>query len=134
MTATPSQFTYTIHPPDSAAATVSPTATATGTGDTAYIGTCELQILDDPAPQYAKLDPRQYCCSIYGVVPAKTGYLRPVGEWNSEHVIVKGHTIQVELNGYVVVDADVTTVKEYMHGSKHPGLDANLRFVWICRT
>jgi Domain of Unknown Function (DUF1080) len=31
-----------------------------GTGDTAYVGMCEIQVLDDTAPQYAKLDKRQY--------------------------------------------------------------------------
>ncbi len=93
-----------------------------GQGDTAYVGMCELQILDDTSPSYAKLDPRQYCCSIYGVVPAHTGYLRPLGEWNFEHAIIKGHRITVELNGTIVVDADVSTVHEFMHGSAHPGL------------
>jgi hypothetical protein len=94
-----------------------------GTGDTAYVGECELQILDDTAPVYKTLDPRQYCCSVYGVVPARTGYLRPVGEWNFEHVIIKGHTIKVELNGNVVIDSDVSTIKPpYMHNSAHPGL------------
>ena len=93
-----------------------------GHGDTAYVGMCELQILDDTDKSYAHLDPRQYCCSIYGVVPAHTGYLRPLGEWNFEHATIKGHTIRVELNGYVVVDADVSTVKEFMHKSAHPGL------------
>src|SRR6185503_4594969 len=34
-----------------------------GTGDPAYVGMCELQVLDDNAAQYAKLDARQYCCS-----------------------------------------------------------------------
>ena len=93
-----------------------------GKGDTAYVGMCELQILDDTDPQYKTLDPRQYCCSIYGVVPAHTGYLRPLGEWNFEHAIIKGHTIKVELNGTVVVDADVSLVHEFMHNSAHPGL------------
>jgi hypothetical protein len=94
-----------------------------GAGDTAYVGMCELQILDDTDPMYKTLDPRQYCCSIYGVVPAHTGYLRPLGEWNYEHAIIKGHTIRVELNGTVVVDADVSKVKPpYMHDSAHPGL------------
>lgn len=64
---------------------------------------CELRILDDDAPKYRTLDPCQYCCSIYSVVPAHGGYLRPVGEWNFEHVIVKGATIKVEPNGSVVV-------------------------------
>jgi hypothetical protein len=93
-----------------------------GTGDTAYVGMCELQILDDTDPQYKNLDPRQYCCSIYGVVPAHRGYLRPLGEWNFEHAIIKGHTIKVELNGTVVIDADVSEVHEFMANHAHPGL------------
>ncbi|MDB5330787.1 MAG: hypothetical protein JWP03_1938 [Phycisphaerales bacterium] len=93
-----------------------------GHGDTAYEGMCELQILDDTASQYKTLDPRQYCCSVYGVVPAKIGYLRPLGEWNYEHVTIKGHTIKVELNGNVVTDTDVSTAHDFMANSKHPGL------------
>jgi hypothetical protein len=94
-----------------------------GSGDTAYVGMCELQILDDTAPVYKTLDPRQYCGSIYGVVAAHTGYLHPVGDWNFEHVTVKGHHITVELNGTIITDADVTAVKPpYMHNSPHPGL------------
>lgn len=93
-----------------------------GEGDTAYVGMCELQILDDTADMYKKLDPRQYCCSVYGVVPAQRGHLRPVGEWNFEHVTVNGSTIRVELNGAVVIDADVSKVHEFMANSKHPGL------------
>ncbi len=93
-----------------------------GSGDTAYVGMCELQILDDTAKQYEKLDPRQYCCSIYGVVPVVRGHLRPVGEWNYEHVTIKGSTIKVELNGFVVINADVSKVQQYMANSKHPGI------------
>ena len=95
-----------------------------GEGDTAYAGMCELQILDDEAAQYAgKLDPRQYCGSIYGVVAAHRGYLRPVGEWNFEEVTVKGSRIKVELNGTVIIDADVAGVTEFMASHPHPGKD-----------
>lgn len=94
-----------------------------GSGDTAYVGMCELQILDDTAKQYAKLDPRQYNGSVYGVVASHRGYLRPVGEWNFEQVTVKGSTIKVELNGFVIVDADVSKITEYMGKSPHPGKD-----------
>ncbi|MCY2953322.1 MAG: DUF1080 domain-containing protein [Planctomycetota bacterium] len=93
-----------------------------GKGDTAYAGMCELQILDDTAAQYKGLDPRQYCGSVYGVVPVQRGYLRAVGQWNFERVTVKGSTIKVELNGNVVINADVSKVKEYMSNSAHPGL------------
>ncbi len=92
-----------------------------GAGDTAYVGMCEVQVLDDTAKQYAKLDPRQYNGSVYGMVAAQRGYLRPVGEWNFEEVTVKGSHIKVELNGSVIVDADVSKVTDYMANSPHPG-------------
>jgi hypothetical protein len=94
-----------------------------GQGDTAYVGMCEVQVLDDTAKMYEKLDARQYNGSVYGIVAAKRGYLRPVGEWNFEEVTVKGSTIKVELNGTVIVDADVSKITEYMAKSPHPGKD-----------
>jgi Domain of Unknown Function (DUF1080) len=94
-----------------------------GQGDTAYVGMCEVQVLDDSAKQYAKLDPRQYNGSVYGIVAAQRGYLRPVGDWNFEEVTVKGPHIKVELNGTVIVDADVSKITEYMAKSPHPGKD-----------
>ena len=95
-----------------------------GEGDTAYVGMCELQILDDDAPQYqGKLDPRQACGSVYGMVAAHRGYVRPAGEWNFEEVTVKGSKIKVELNGTVITDADVAKVTEFMANHPHPGKD-----------
>ena len=100
-----------------------------GEGDTAYVGMCELQVLDDTAAKYAgKLDPRQYHGSVYGVVPATRGYLRPVGEWNFEEVTVVGPRIKVELNGTVILDADVTKAKDFMAQSAHPGLSRKTGF------
>jgi hypothetical protein len=83
----------------------------------------ELQILDDTAAQYAKLDPRQYHGSIYGMVAAQRGYQRPVGAWNFQEVTVQGSRITVELNGTVIVDADVSTVTQYANNRAHPGKD-----------
>jgi hypothetical protein len=95
-----------------------------GHGDTAYVGMCELQILDDAAPQYARsLDPRQAHGSAYGMVAAQRGFLRPVGDWNFEEVTVKGSTIKVELNGTVILDTDLGKVKEFMGNSPHLGKD-----------
>ena len=42
------------------------------------------------------------------MVAAKRGYLRPIGEWNFEEVTVKGSKIKVELNGTVILDADLS--------------------------
>lgn len=99
-----------------------------GTGDAAYAGMCELQVLDDTAEKYAKLDPRQFHGSPYGMVAAKRGYLRPVGEWNFEEVTVKGSTIKVELNGTVIVDCDLSKVTDYKDGSAHPGKELTSGF------
>lgn len=87
-----------------------------GSADTAYVGMCELQVLDDHSPQYApgKIDPRQAHGSAYGMVAAKRGYQRPVGEWNHQRVTVKGSKILVELNGTIILDTDLADVKEFM--------------------
>ena len=58
-------------------------------GDAAYQGK-ELQILDNTAEKYAKLKPYQYHGSVYGIIPAKRGFLKPIGEWNSQEVTVNG--------------------------------------------
>jgi hypothetical protein len=93
-----------------------------GEGDTAYVGMCELQVLDTEDAKYAKLDPRQVHGSAYGMVGAHRGFLRPVGEWNFQEVTVRGPTIRVELNGTVILDADLSKVTEFMGGKPHPGM------------
>ncbi len=85
-----------------------------GEGDPAYVGMCELQVLDNTHERYANLDKRQYHGSVYGQVAAHRGYLRPAGEWNFQDVRVIGSTITVELNGTRIVDADISTVNEFM--------------------
>lgn len=94
-----------------------------GTGESAYVGMCELQILDTEHPKYANLDPRQAHGSAYGMAPAHRGYLRPTGQWNFQEVTVKGSTIKVELNGSVILDTDLSKITEYMANSPHPGKD-----------
>lgn len=84
---------------------------------------CELQILDDTAAKYAKLDPRQFNGSAYGMVAAHRGYLRPVGEWNFMEVTAKGHVLQVELNGTRILAADLSKVTEFKDKKPHPGKD-----------
>lgn len=92
-------------------------------GDAAYVG-MELQILDNTAPVYAKLQPYQYHGSVYGIIPAKQGFLKPVGEWNEEEVIAEGNHIKVILNGEVITDGDIVqAIKDGTSDHKeHPGL------------
>jgi hypothetical protein len=94
-----------------------------GEGDTAYAGMCELQVLDSEHPMYKDLDPRQYHGSVYGIIAAHRGYLRPTGEWNFEEVTVNGSRIKVELNGTIILDGDVSQVHQYKDNSAHPGKD-----------
>ncbi|OYW24999.1 MAG: hypothetical protein B7Z55_00605 [Planctomycetales bacterium 12-60-4] len=99
-----------------------------GQGDTAYVGMCELQILDTEHPKYSKLDPRQAHGSAYGMAPAARGYHLPVGEWNYQEVTVKGSSIKVELNGNVILDTDLSQISEYMANSPHPGKERTSGF------
>ena len=93
-----------------------------GKGDTAYLGMCELQVLDDNYEKVrGKIDPRQAHGSAYGMVAAFRGYQRPIGEWNFQEMTIKGSTIKVELNGNVILDCDLSKITEYMANSAHPG-------------
>ena len=81
----------------------------------------EIQVLDDTAERYAKLKPYQYHGSVYGLVPAKRGHLKPVGQWNCEEILCQGTHIRVTLNGTVIVDADLAKIDKPMDGYDHPG-------------
>ncbi len=95
-------------------------------GDAAYLGK-EIQILDNTSLKYAELKPYQYHGSVYGIIPAKRGFLKPVGKWNTEEVIVQGSKIKVILNGTTIVDSDFLEASKNgtMDGKNHPGLQRN---------
>jgi len=111
--------------------------------DAAYEG-MELQILDDTAEKYKNLRPYQFHGSIYGVVPAKRGYLKPVaewpegkcaeGDWNYEEVVADGKHITVKLNGTTIVDADIdkASTPKTMDGNEHPGLKREKGYIAFC--
>ena len=92
-------------------------------GESAFAA-MEIQILDDTAEKYKDLHDYQFHGSIYGVVPAKRGALKPVGEWNSQEVAAEGKHIKVTLNGTVIVDADLeeAAARGPMDGRNHEGL------------
>jgi len=96
-----------------------------GSGDTAYVGMCECQVLDDNYEQVTgqHLDPRQVHGSAYGLVAAQRGYQHPTGEWNYEEVTVVGPAIKVELNGTRILDTNLSTVVDSMGDKSHPGKD-----------
>lgn len=92
--------------------------------DAAYNG-MEIQVLDDTGPLKQHLKAWQYHGSIYGVVAAQKGALKPVGEWNHEEVTVVGENVTVVLNGKTIL---ATSVKDLPvdgttpDGKPHPGL------------
>lgn len=99
-----------------------------GSGDPAYAGMCELQVLDTEHSNYKGLDPRQAHGSAYGMIAAQRGYQRPTGDWNFQEVTVTGSKIKVELNGTLILNGDLAEVKEFMANSPHPGKDLKSGF------
>lgn len=92
-------------------------------GHAAYDG-LEIQIQDDTAEEYQEQKPYQVHGSIYGVVPAETRAMKPVGEWNSQEIIANGRRITVNLNGTTILDADLDEASKNgtPDGKNHPGL------------
>ena len=89
--------------------------------DVAYDG-IELQIIDNTAERYRDIKPWQKHGSLYRVFPARTGYLKPVGEWNEQEVTARGTRVKVVLNGATILDVDTDAVTDPEILAKHPGL------------
>lgn len=85
-----------------------------GTGDGAYTG-MEIQILDNTDPKYKDLKEYQFHGSLYTLAPAKKSGLKPVGEWNHERVTVSNPGVTVELNGEMILRANLDELS-----AKHP--------------
>jgi hypothetical protein len=91
-------------------------------GDAAYQG-MEIQILDDQHEKYkGKIKSEQHHGSVYDVIPARTGFLKPAGEWNTEEIWANNDHIRVTLNGVVITDANLSLVQDEGTLKKHPGL------------
>ena len=84
----------------------------------------ELQILDNDAPIYADLQDHQYHGSVYGVIPAKRGALKPLGEWNYQEVIADGDNIKITLNGTTILEGNLREASKNgtLDGLEHPRL------------
>jgi hypothetical protein len=91
-------------------------------GDPAYVG-MEIQLIDDEGWEKvhkSKLADYQNTGSIYDVQPPKKQANKPIGEWNTVRIVCQGRKVRVELNGEVLVDANLDDyAKKY---DKHPGL------------
>ena len=96
-------------------------------------GGAEVQILDDTAAEYRKLEPAQYCGSIYKVAPARSHVSKPAGGWNTMEINCLGTSYRVKHNGVVVVDATAAEFPELAHRFQkgYLGLQNHREEVWF---
>ncbi len=85
-----------------------------GTGNGAFTG-MEIQILDSTHPKYKDLKDYQFHGGLYTLAAAKQGALKPVGEWNQQRVTVMGPALKVELNGQIILRANLDDL-----AARHP--------------
>lgn len=85
----------------------------------------EIQLLDDSAERYKNLKEYQFNGSIYGLIPAKRGHLKPVGEWNTKEIRCIGKQVTIILNGEVIVDGDIVAAVAggALDEKEHPGVE-----------
>lgn len=104
------------------------------TGKRASYDGMEIQILDDTAEQYAKLQPYQAHGSVYGVIAAKKGFLKPLGEWNTQEIRCIGRHVTVILNGETIVDGnlDEASANGTIDEKEHPGLKETQGHIVLC--
>lgn len=102
-------------------------------GDPAFVG-MEIQILDDEHERYKGIQDYQSHGSVYGVIAAKRGHLKPTGEWNSQEITVDGTRVKVVLNGETIVDGDIAQARDEgtIDGRDHPGLKRDKGYIAFC--
>ncbi len=93
----------------------------------------EVQILDEKDAKYRKLKPYQYHGSVYGIIPAKQGSLKPLGEWNSQEIRCIGKQVTVILNNTTIVDGNIVeaTKDGAMDEREHPGVDRTTGYIGL---
>ncbi|MBI5092325.1 MAG: DUF1080 domain-containing protein [Candidatus Hydrogenedentes bacterium] len=97
-------------------------------GNPAFAGS-EIQVLDDFGSDYTKLEPWQYCGSVYSTVAPSRRVTRPAGEWQSMRIHAEGPKVSVVLNGFPIIDANLN---EHLEGlEKHPGLKRTAGFIGL---
>ena len=68
----------------------------------------EIQLIDNDAPKWKGLDPKQANLSFFGHQAPKSNPAKPAGEWNSIVVRADGQRLSVSLNGEVVNECDLS--------------------------
>lgn len=89
-----------------------------------YLTGPEYQVLDDKGFRSAKGEPvtrEEYTGSHYAIEASAGAAPRPIGEWNSSRILVKGNHVEYWLNGEKTAEYD-------MHSSKWNEQIANSKF------
>ena len=93
----------------------------------------EIQVIDNDgynaAHPNSPLKPYQVHGSLYHCVGAKTGFLRPVGEWNYEEIEVRNQVLKVTLNGTKILDVDINQIDRSQLAKVPKGLDRQSGFI-----
>jgi hypothetical protein len=66
----------------------------------------EYQLLDDKGWP-SKLDPGQYSGANYAMHPPEGGEVKPLDQWNTTRIVVRGRKVQHYLNGEKVVEYEL---------------------------
>ena len=81
----------------------------------------EYQMMDDTGHPDGKIGPKRQTASFYDVLPPMENKpLKPVGEWNSSRVLIKGNHVEHWLNGSKVLAYELGSdeVKQGVAASK----------------
>ena len=68
----------------------------------------EIQLIDNDAPKWKNLNPRQANLAFFGHQAPKSNPSKPAGEWNSITVRADGSRLSVTLNGVLVNECDLS--------------------------
>ncbi|MGI9517870.1 MAG: 3-keto-disaccharide hydrolase [Pirellulaceae bacterium] len=94
-----------------------------GLGDSApYLTGPEYQILDDELHPDGK-NPLTSAASLYALYDRGETETKPVGEWNTGKIVIRGNTVQHWLNGKLAVETELGSDQwnELVTGSKFNG-------------
>ena len=97
-------------------------------GNPAFAG-MEIQVLDDAAPEYAQLQPFQYCGSLYGIAAPKVRVSKKADEWQKLHIVCNGRQVQVTLNDTQIVDTNLDAHPD--QEGLHPGIKRSSGYIGL---
>jgi len=85
----------------------------------------EYQVIDDERHPDAKVGPHRQTAAFYDVLPATERPVKPVGEWNTTRIVVRGQTVEHWLNGKKVLQYELNSpaLNAAIEKSKFKGIE-----------